>query len=154
MKGGITRMRNPKSEIRNPKWNISYAQLVRVLRFNEHGLIPTVVQDTKTKKVLTLCYLNRKALKKSLHTGIVYLFHRSQNRLMKKGETSGHIQLIKQILVDCEGKSLVFIVEQRVAACHAGYFSCYFRRLAQSGRMKVICRRVFDPKAVYRRPNV
>ena len=127
-----------------------YRALLGVLKFNDQGLMPTVIQDAKTKQVLTLCYLNRTALNKSLETGTVYLFRRSQNRLMQKGETSGHIQAIQQVLVDCEGKSLVVLVRQQVAGCHAGYFSCYFRRLNPRGRLTVVGRRVFDPSKVYR----
>ena len=125
------------------------AALLQVLRFNEHGLIPTVIQDAKTKRVLTLCYLNREAVARSLAQGKVYVFRRSQNRLMLKGETSGHLQVIRGVWVDCEGKSLLFLVSQRVAACHAGYFSCYFRRVSPSGKLQVIGRKVFDPATVY-----
>ncbi|MBI3996311.1 MAG: phosphoribosyl-AMP cyclohydrolase [Candidatus Omnitrophica bacterium] len=124
--------------------------LVPLLHFNEQGLMPTVIQDAKTKQVLTLCYLNQDALKKSLETGTVYLFRRSQNRLMQKGETSGHIQLIKEVLMDCEGQSLVLLVTQHVAACHAGYFTCYFRRLGRNGKVVTVGRRVFDPATIYR----
>ena len=124
--------------------------LLNVLQFDAQGLIPTVIQDAKTKQVLTLCYLNRQALRKSLTSGTVYLFRRSQRRLMQKGETSGHIQVIHQVLVDCEGKSLVFFVRQHVAACHAGYVSCYFRRLTKTGRLTTVGRRIFDPANVYR----
>ena len=123
--------------------------LLDTIHWNEQGLIPTVIQDAKTKQVLTLCYLNREALEKSLKEGKVYVFRRSQNRLMLKGETSGHIQVIKQVAVDCEGKSLVISVQQRIAACHAGYFTCYFRRL-KDGRVMVDGRRVFNPNKVYR----
>lgn len=127
----------------NPKF------LLKVLRFNGQGLIPAVIQDAASKRVLTLCYLNREALKKSLQEGKVYIFRRSQNRLMLKGETSGHIQRITRVYVDCEGKSLLFQVRQRVAGCHAGYFSCYFRRLGPRGMLTVSERRVFDPANVY-----
>jgi phosphoribosyl-AMP cyclohydrolase len=129
----------------------SAAALLRHLRWNDQGLIPTVIQDARSRQVLTLCYLNRQALRKSLTTGTVYLFRRSQQRLMQKGETSGHIQAIRKVVVDCEGKSLVFLVQQRVAACHAGYFSCYFRRLSRSGSLRAVGRKVFDPETVYRR---
>ena len=129
--------------------SIGYRILLDVLHFDGRGLIPAVIQDAKTKRVLTLCYLNREALEKSLKTGKVYLFRRSQNRLMLKGETSGHIQTIRQVLIDCEGNSLVLLVSQKVAACHAGYFTCYFRQLTPSGKLKTIGRRVFDPSKVY-----
>ena len=119
------------------------------LQFNDQGLIPTVVQDAKTKQVLTLCYLNREALTRSLREGRVYVFRRSQNRLMLKGETSGHVQLIKEVRVDCEGKSLVLLVSQKVAACHAGYVTCYFRRVGKDGKLTTVGKRVFDPAKVY-----
>ena len=136
--------------IRSPFSSRSLQALRKVLHFNDQGLMPTVIQDAKTKRVLTLCYLNEAALAKSLATGTVYLFRRSQNRLMQKGETSGHIQIIQQLVVDCEGKSLVFLVQQRVAGCHAGYFSCYFRKLGTGGMLKITDRKMFDPKAVYK----
>lgn len=120
-----------------------------MLQFNDQGLIPAVIQDAATNQVLTLCYLNRAALRKSLATGLVYVYRRSQQRLMLKGETSGHIQRIREVLVDCEGKSLVLQISQRVAACHAGYFTCYFRRRTRDGRLRTVGRRVFDPAAVY-----
>ena len=123
---------------------------LRVVQFNQQGLIPTVVQDVKSKRVLTLCYLNREALARSLREGTVYVFRRSHGRLMLKGETSGHIQLIRRVAVDCEGKSLLFVVQQRVAACHQGYFSCYARRLTKTGRLKTVERRRFNPAKVYR----
>ena len=126
-----------------------YEALMQILKFNDQGLMPTVIQDAASKQVLTLCYLNQEALKKSLETGTVYLYRRSQNKLMQKGETSGHIQAIKEVLVDCEGKSMVFLVEQRVAACHAGFFTCYFRRLDKSGAIETVGQRVFDPSKVY-----
>ncbi len=126
-----------------------YGVLSTLLHFNEQGLMPTVIQDAKTKRVLTLCYLNQEALKKSLETGTVYVFRRSQRRLMQKGETSGHIQRIRQVLIDCEGKSLVFLVQQHVAACHTGYFACYFRRLGKNGKLVTVGRKVFDSEKAY-----
>ena len=125
-----------------------YAALRRALQLNDQGLIPTIIQDAKSRRPLTLCYLNEAALKKSLQTGTVYLFRRSQNRLMQKGETSGHIQVIQEVAVDCEGKSLLFVVRQHVAGCHQGYLSCYFRRLTR-GRLVRVGRRVFDPRKIY-----
>ncbi|MBI3323843.1 MAG: phosphoribosyl-AMP cyclohydrolase [Candidatus Omnitrophica bacterium] len=120
-----------------------------ILKFNEQGLIPAVIQDEKSGRVLTLCYLNAEALKKSLEEWKVYVFRRSQQRVMLKGETSGHIQVIRRIEVDCEGKSLLFHVKQEVAACHAGYFSCYHRRLASGGKVEISESPVFDPQKVY-----
>ncbi len=121
---------------------------MRALRFPEDGLIPVVIQDEPSRQVLTLCYLTRQALTRSLATGLVHVFRRSQGRLMLKGERSGHTQAIRRVLIDCEGQSLVFVVRQRVAGCHAGHFSCYFRQWT-SGSLRVVSRKVFDPRAVY-----
>ena len=119
------------------------------LKFDAHGLIPTVIQDAESKAVLTLCYLNRQALTRSLKEGKVYVYRRSMKRLMLKGETSGHVQSIRRVYVDCEGKSLVLQIRQRVAACHTGFFTCYYRKLSSTGSLARQRRRVFDPAKVY-----
>jgi phosphoribosyl-AMP cyclohydrolase len=125
--------------------------LIDNIKFDAHGLIPAIIQDKGSGKVITLCYLNLEAIKKSLAEGKVYLFRRSQNRLMLKGETSGHIQIIREIFIDCEGKSLLIKVKQKTAGCHAGYFSCYFRKLAKSGKISISQKRVFEPDKVYKK---
>lgn len=128
-----------------------YQTLAGLLQFDAQGLMPAIIQDAKTKQVLTLCYLNHEALERSLKEGVVYVYRRSQKRLMRKGETSGHIQRIKEVRVDCEGKSLVLLVAQHVAACHSGYFTCYYRALSKSGGLKTLGKQVFDPSKVYKR---
>ena len=103
-----------------------------VLVWNEQGLIPAVIQDDASGQVLTLCYMNREALEQTLETGMVYVFRRGAGRLMKKGETSGHTQAVKSIYIDCEGKSLTIRIDQKVAACHKNYFTCYYREYDRS----------------------
>lgn len=125
------------------------AALLAVLKFNDQGLVPAVIQDARSRQVLTVCYLTQEALTRSLAERKVYVFRRSQQRLMLKGETSGHIQKIVRVSVDCEGKSLLIEVNQTVACCHAGYFSCYYRRLDRTGRLAIKDRPVFDPVKVY-----
>ena len=120
------------------------------LKFDSQGLIPAIIQDQKSTKVLTLCYMNETSLKATLEKGFIYLFRRSQNKLMMKGETSGHTQAVKEFRVDCEGKSLLFIIEQKVAGCHKGYLSCYFEKIdSGDGSRKITDELVFDPKKVY-----
>ncbi len=119
------------------------------LMYNEKGLIPGIIQDAESGRVLTLCYFNREALRKTIEEGVVYLFRRSQNRLMMKGETSGHTQHVKTISPDCENKSLLIQVAQKKAACHEGYFSCYYRKLQKDGTLSIDEEKVFDPKKVY-----
>ena len=119
------------------------------LKFAADGLIPAIIQDQKTQKVLTLCYMNDIALRATLEKGFIYLFRRSQNKLMKKGETSGHTQEVKEFRLDCEGKSLLFVIEQKVAGCHKGYFSCYFEKVEKDASRKITDALVFDPQKVY-----
>jgi len=125
-------------------------RLFECIKFNDKGLVPAIIQDYKSKEVLTLCYMNKAALEKTLEEGKVYVFRRSKGRLMMKGETSGCIQTVKSLSIDCEGNSLLFRVQQQRAACHEGFFTCYFRKLDKTGVFKTIGRRVFDPSKVYK----
>lgn len=125
-------------------------KLIKVLRFNEKGLIPAIIQDKETGKVLTLCYMNEDALKKTLKEAKIYVFRRSKGKLMMKGETSGHTQIVKDLYIDCEGNSLLFKVDQKVAGCHAGYFTCYFRKAGKDGGFKITEKTVFNPKDKYK----
>jgi len=121
------------------------------LQFDERGLIPAIIADADNNRALTLCYMTREALEKTIESGKVYVFRRSLGRLMMKGETSGHTQEVRRIFVDCEGKSLLILVKQRVAACHKGYRSCYFREyVADSDSLVVSEQPVFDPKTAYK----
>jgi len=119
------------------------------IRFDDKGLIPAIIQDIKSKKVLTLCYMNEEALEKTIKEGKICVFRRSKGRLMLKGETSGHTQIVKELYIDCEGNSLLFLVEQNVAACHAGYFSCYYRRVNKNGEPEITEKQVFRPEDKY-----
>lgn len=126
-------------------------QLIKNLKFSDKDLIPAVIVDMADNRVLTLCYMNQDALERTIDTGKVHVFRRSKNRLMLKGETSGHIQLVKEIFLDCEGKSLVIKVEQNVAACHEGYRSCYFRKYNdKTDSIEITEERVFDPGKIYK----
>ena len=121
------------------------------LKFNEKGLIPAIIQDCKTNKVLTLCYMNEEALRKTLDEGKVHVFRRSKGKLMMKGETSGCTQSVKEVFVDCAENSVLLKVEQERAACHEGYFTCYFRKISKDGKEEIAEKRVFDPKDVYKK---
>lgn len=121
-----------------------------LLKFDEKGLIPAVIQDVKSKKVLTLCCMNNEALKKTIGEGRIYVFRRSKGRLMLKGETSGHIQTVKELYINCEGNSLLFLVEQKAAACHAGYFTCYYRKVNKQGDLEITEKQVFNPEEKYK----
>ncbi|HUS57893.1 MAG TPA: phosphoribosyl-AMP cyclohydrolase [Planctomycetota bacterium] len=126
-------------------------QLFEKIKFNSDGLIPVIVYDADDNRPLTLCYMNREAVEATVKTGLVHVFRRSKNRLMIKGETSGHTQMVKEIAVDCEGNSLAIKVVQRVAACHAGYRSCYYRKYnPATDTFSIDDERLFDPDGVYK----
>jgi phosphoribosyl-AMP cyclohydrolase len=99
------------------------------INFDGSGLVPAVIQDDETGDVLTLCYMNREALMKTVETGKVHVFRRSKGRLMMKGETSGCIQKVKSISADCENNSVLVRVEQAGVACHTGEWSCFFKKI-------------------------
>ncbi len=125
-------------------------KILEKIKFDEKGLIPSIIQDEVSGEVLTLCYMNKEALQKTLEEGKIYVFRRSKGKLMLKGETSGCIQIVRKVNIDCEGNSLLFEVEQVKAGCHEGYFSCYFRQMDKDGNISVMAERIFDPKQVYK----
>lgn len=94
-----------------------------------NGLLPVVVQDYKTLKVLTLAYANEEAIEKTLATGYAHYFRRSFGKVMKKGETSGNIQEVKEILVDCDSDTVLYLVKSKGPACHLGGETCFYRKL-------------------------
>jgi phosphoribosyl-AMP cyclohydrolase len=124
-------------------------EFTKKLNFDTDGLIPAIVQDDATGQVLTLCYMNAEALERTLAEKKIYVFRRSRGRVMVKGETSGCTQTVKSVFVDCADNSLLFRVEQERAACHKGYFTCYFNRVNESGATEAMGERVFDPDEVY-----
>jgi phosphoribosyl-AMP cyclohydrolase len=94
-----------------------------------NGLIPVVVQDCESSKVLTLAYVDREALRKTVETGFAHFYRRSFDRVMKKGETSGNIQEVIDILIDCDGDSVLFLVKPKGPACHLGEETCFHNKL-------------------------
>lgn len=113
------------------------------------GLVPAIAQDEETGEVLMMGFLNRQSWGLTLATGIVHYWSRSRNRLWKKGESSGNVQEVREIRVDCDADCVLLRVRQvGGAACHTGYRSCFYRRL-EGGTLVVDARRVFDPAEKY-----
>lgn len=119
--------------------------------FDKAELIPVIAQDQTSGTVLMLAYMNRTAYEETLQTGRVCYYSRSRNKLWRKGEESGNVQIVKEIYFDCDADTLLIKVEQiGGAACHEGYQSCFFRRLNTHGTdFEVVGDRIFDPHAVY-----
>ena len=120
------------------------------LKFDDSGLIPTVVQDVTNGQMLTLAYMNAEALRLTMETGLTHFYSRSRKRIWQKGEESGHIQRVHEIFFDCDEDALLVRAEQVVAACHTGHRSCFHRRLYSVSDVPVgLARQQFDPEAVY-----
>lgn len=107
----------------------NYEAIINQVKFDEKGLVPAIAQDINTKEVLMLAYMNRESLHLTLATGLCHYWSRSRAKLWKKGETSGNIQLVKEIYYDCDNDALLVMVEQKGVACHTGNRSCFYRRL-------------------------
>ena len=114
------------------------------------GLIPAIAQDCQTGEVLMLAYMNQASFNETLASGKATYFSRSRQSLWKKGETSGHVQHVKEIRVDCDHDTILLKVEQvGNAACHKGYKSCFFKRI-ENNELKIVEKRIFDPDMVYK----
>lgn len=103
------------------------------LKFNGEGLIPAIIQDHKTGRVLMMAWMNDASLRKTIETGKTNFWSRSRQKFWMKGETSGHTQTVKDIAFDCDGDTLLIQVEQVGAACHENYRSCFFRSVGTTG---------------------
>jgi phosphoribosyl-AMP cyclohydrolase len=115
-----------------------------------NGLIPVVVQDDETGDVLMLAYMNREAWLKTLESGKATFWSRSRNSLWLKGETSGNVQVVKSVFIDCDDDTILLKVDQiGGAACHTGYKSCFYRKVIGS-ETEIIGEPIFDPGEVYK----
>lgn len=115
------------------------------LAFGEQDLLPAVAQDATSGEVLMLAFVTRAAVERTRETGRAHYYSRSRDELWEKGASSGHIQTVEEIRVDCDGDSLLYLVEQEGGACHTGYRSCFYRTIDG----EVVGDRVFDPDDVY-----
>ena len=114
------------------------------------GLIPAIVQDAETRDVLMLAYMNKASWEATVQTGKATFWSRSRQKLWLKGESSGHVQIVKQIYLDCDDDTILLQVEQLGgAACHTGHRSCFYRRL-EGGQWVETGEMIFNPKDVYK----
>lgn len=122
-------------------------------RFDPNGLIAAIAQEAQTGHILMVAYMNREALEQTIRSGHAVYFSRSRGKLWRKGEESGHVQKVKQILVDCDQDCLILKVIVEEGQCHTGHFSCFYRavHLNRPDRLELIADKVYDPKAVYKK---
>ncbi|MDY6878848.1 MAG: phosphoribosyl-AMP cyclohydrolase [Desulfatiglans sp.] len=116
------------------------------------GLLPAIVQDVDSGKVLMLAYINAASWKKTLASGEAHYWSRSREEIWHKGGTSGHVQKIREIFVDCDNDTVLFRIEQvGGAACHTGYETCFHKKVDSEGNFTLVGKRVFDPEQVYKK---
>ena len=124
--------------------------LINDLKFNSQNLIPAIIQDVNNNEVLMMAYMNKESLIETLKTGKTHFYSRSRQKIWKKGETSGHTQTVKEILIDCDMDTFLIKVHQEGGACHVGYRSCFFRKVEGNfDNLRIIAKKVFDPEKVY-----
>src|SRR5437763_8752719 len=120
------------------------------LKFNSDGLIPAIIQEQSTQRVLMMAWMNRASIEKTIATGKTHFWSRSRQKFWMKGETSGHVQMVKDVAFDCDGDTLRIQVEQTGTACHEGYKSCFFRSAEDQGRaFKVTEPQLETPDRIY-----
>lgn len=125
---------------------------INTIKFDEKGLIPAIVQDVNTGEVLMFAWMNRESFKRTLENGVMTYWSRSRQKLWVKGETSGNIQEVREVYIDCDAECLLFKVEPKGvgAACHEGYRSCFFRSVnIPDGEFAVVDEKLFEPEEVY-----
>ncbi len=120
------------------------------LSWNPDGLVPAIVQDATSGEVLMMAWVNHVALEKTLALGQTHFYSRSRGSLWHKGATSGHVQEVESIHVDCDGDVLLIKVRQHGGACHEGYRSCFYRRVNEAGTLEVDATPIFSAADVYR----
>ena len=120
------------------------------LKFDANGLIPAIIQEQKTGRVLMFAWMNRASLESTIATGKTHFWSRSRQKFWMKGEESGHVQVVKDIAFDCDGDVLLIQVEQTGAACHEGYKSCFFRSV-ENGNIKITEPQLQKPEEIYKK---
>lgn len=126
-------------------------EFLNLVKFDEKGLVPVIIQDYKTDKVMMMAYMNKESLKLTLDTKKTHFYSRSRQKIWMKGEQSGHIQEVKGIYIDCDNDCLLIKVKQKgKASCHTGYVSCFYRKLDKNFNLKITEKKIFDPQKVYK----
>jgi phosphoribosyl-AMP cyclohydrolase len=129
---------------------MSNQDILRAIRFDAAGLVPVIAQQHDTGEVLMLAWMNQEAVSETLVTGRVCYFSRSRNSLWRKGETSGQVQYLKELRLDCDGDTLLVLVDQMGVACHTGRRNCFFRAVREFQLVEIAAPLV-SPTTLYRR---
>ncbi|GAA0223002.1 phosphoribosyl-AMP cyclohydrolase [Haladaptatus pallidirubidus] len=122
--------------------------------FDDSDLLPAIAQDVDSGDVLMLAYVSPEAVEQTVETGLAHYYSRSRDELWKKGDTSGHVQHVQEVRVDCDGDAFLYLVKQEGGACHTGYESCFYRQIEElnedsTAETQIVAEKVFDPEEAY-----
>ncbi|VAX10349.1 Phosphoribosyl-AMP cyclohydrolase [hydrothermal vent metagenome] len=129
--------------------SLPWADVVDSLPFNQDGLLPAIAQQHDSGEVLMMAWMNRESLAETLETGRVCFWSRSRQKLWRKGESSGQVQILRDMRLDCDGDTILMLVDQTGPACHSGRRSCFYNAV-RKGRVEVIDEPLIDPKELYK----
>jgi len=119
-------------------------------KYTADGLIPAIVQDARSRRVLMMAWMNEPSLRQTLQSGLMHYWSRSRQKYWLKGETSGHTQKVVRWAADCDADTLLFEVEQTGGACHTGYESCFFQTFTPEGTpLEIVEEKLFEPEKTY-----
>ncbi len=127
---------------------LPWAEVVEILPFNADGLLPAIAQQYDTGEVLMMAWMNREAMDETLSTGRVCYFSRSRQKLWRKGESSGQVQMLKDMRFDCDGDTILLVVDQTGPACHSGRRNCFYNAV-RGDRLEVISEPLISPEELY-----
>ena len=125
-------------------------EILDLIKYDDNGLVPAIIQDCENGEVLMVAYMNRDSLRTTLETGKTHFWSRSRRKYWMKGESSGHVQSVKEVYIDCDADCVLMKVEQIVAACHTGHRSCFYRKWNGTS-FDETGEKLFDEESVYRK---
>ena len=126
-------------------------EILEKVKFDDKGLVPAIAQDEQTGEILMMAYMNKESLERTVKEKRACYWSRSRQKFWVKGESSGHVQEVKDMYIDCDGDTIVMkVVQLGPGACHMGYRSCFFRKMTDSGDLEVCLPKVFDENEVYK----
>ncbi len=120
------------------------------IKFDEKGLVPAIVQDIDSGEILMMAWMNEAALKQTLEVKKATFYSRSRDKMWIKGESSGHVQEVVEVRVDCDQDLVLLKCKSHGPCCHVGYNSCFYREVQADGTLKLVAKKVFDPAKVYK----
>jgi phosphoribosyl-AMP cyclohydrolase len=132
----------------HPEDSAPIDQMLQAVAFNGDGLVPAIAQQHDTGEVLMLAWMNREALAETVRTGRACYWSRSRQKLWRKGEESGHVQMVKEMRIDCDGDTILLLVDQTGVACHTGRHNCFFTAM-RDDKLQTIAAVEIDPETAY-----